>query len=1227
MWVTLRNIMLAALRYDTGRQQSEANSHTLVAHLQLLALDESILGHLSGTPAHAAFVAADDEAQRHLLFSNSYLQDVDGVKSGIVATEGLNTLLKQQAVAVAADTQAAELFWQKCNVLRVLHEQPALPPGLKLALQDILPALDKRQDARIWLRYYAWRKVQYLNRLEEVWLLEDPAFNERALNEQLLQNSDLGLLDLTPFLRLVVRADAPFKPGNTTADEYTAYQKQLQVVSDQLRKEAANITTSSDKTARAGYEKKYQELSQQQAAYAYLLDQKKKELSTLQSWKQSALDFVKENRADTGFVLKETGKALWASAGVTLAEAAVNWYKGKPVDQKLGEKVLAGVAIAAGTALVSYFLGPLGPMAAGLAQNHFFPQPDPLQAGFTALNNKIDAGFARIEAQLAKLQTEVQAGFAKVDARLSKLSDFVVGSTSLQLELQSFKNNIGAADAVLDSIEGEYSALFEQKNHVVLEHKLLEWHQAFGAQLGALVKQFYHRDYDLSRAQLGKTTPAGALPTIVELLITFYQRPDPFYQPFHLTCQDILALANRLRLLVLRYNVVRKKLQDTLSATVVFLASPDKQLLLNKLRDLHLGEADERAAHFAGVLLLDRLVLGPRNHTLYHNLLDYLHEPAKFNMTKGFGLLAPTAAGQQWIPAAGPKGERATWLKLAAVAQNSPARYYLMPCVSPRVATSQGAPDFELLTFYRSSEVPDRLPVNLALGLRDELVFFRPSFEDRLAAQAPPLADAVFANSVEQLLLGQTRLDVRQLDNHRIRLSLPRRENMLEFESYTPIDRSGSPTGPAQYSLRVLMPSGSLSLPMSAEQPNASLHHVLPLLTPDEAGLEIAFEHLLPSGRSELVRSTTSLVGYHDFANDPHHFSKRIGWTTHQALGTYRPAQPGAASTGTTHRAFCHVLAPDEQLESLRSANGRYWLQLEPLPGQREPILQYFDNGQPMGCVFDYYHFKDGNHQVHAELQADGNFVLIDSKGHIVAATHTSGQANCSLHLGDDGQLRLLNPQGFTVHTFARHALRLSRDEKTSYWHSGLKKQFQELVSPDGAYRVKLDFFRGRTERAGYWREVAHPIHGNTTVFDVCELGLRLIRYHDQNGSHEVTFYQRMVPPVTHADDDASSNEARHYWDKCSDDWVNRLKEDVESKEIRVYLDFRANGEVVGLIGSKQIVTFFTYYGLKTVTTLNRPDATLSQGVFLDLSNDGGLRLRDAATSKVLRELMAPPKA
>jgi uncharacterized protein YukE len=1221
LWVTLRNIMLAALRYDAGQQSAEASSRSLVAHLQLLALDEAILDCLAGTPAHAAFVAADDEAQLHLLFSNNYLRDAHE-KPGSAATHGLNKLLTQQAAAVAADGQATELLWQKRNVLRALHGQPPLPLGPEL------PPATERQQVRIWLRYYAWRKVQYLNRLEEVWLLQDPIFDEPALNEQLLHNSDLGLRDLTPFVRPVLRADAPFKPGNTTADEYTAYQKQLQDVSDQLRKEAANIKTSSDGPARAGYEKKYQELSQQQAAYAYLLDQKKKELSTLQSWKQSALNFVKENRADTGFVLKETGKALWASAGVTLAEAAVNWYKGKPVDDKLGEKVLTGVAIAAGTALVSYFLGPLGPMAAGLAQNFFFPQPDPLQAGFTALNNKIDAGFAKIDTQLAKLQADVQAGFARVDARLSKLSEFVVSSTSLQLELQSFKNNIAAADAVLDSMDQEYSNLFERSEHVVQEHKLLEWHQEFGARLGALIKQFYHRDYDLRQARLPEDKPqgssAGSVPTIGELIIQFYQRPEPYYQPFHLTCQDIVALADRLRLLVLRYNVVRKKLQDTLSAAVVFFTPTDKHLLLSKLRDLHLGEADERAAHFAGVLLLDRLVLGRRNHTLYQNVRSYLAQPAEFNMTKGFGLLSPTTAGQEWQPVAGPKGGRVTWLQPGNIAEGSPVRYYLAPQVPERAAPTQ---DYELLSFYRNREIPDRLPVKIALDLRDALVLFAPDFSKHLTAQARPLNDAVFANSFEKFLLDQAPLSAAQLNPEAQVLTLPRRKDALHVQAIPQTDRMGRPTSPLQHWLRLTMQQDQERRDITYNKPYVNFLQIRPLLTPDEVGLELQFQERHYSGQAgNTVLDKVRLMGSHN-AQATGRSDTSMGWTAQQALGTYRPAHPEATRTGSARRAFCHVLAPTEQLESLRSANGRYWLQFEPLPETEEPILQYFDNGQPVGCVFDYYHYT-GNYEVRAKLQADGNFVLTDTNGHVVAATHTDGQPNSSLHLGDDGQLRLLDPRGLVVRTFARQPLRLARVKTTSYWHTGMHKQGETLVSPDGNYRVELDFYRGdKPRKVGIVGGSFSPTHGNVSRYiEVQRLGLQFIRTHNGSHSGSRSFSKELVPPVTHADGDVSGSDVNYFWDKCSDWWIDKLKEDVESKEMRVYLDFRANGDVVGLIGSKQIVTLVRYYGLKTVATLCGPttEFPLKQGVFLDLSNDGGLRLRDALTNTVLNEIMAP---
>ena len=1209
--VEYRNIMLAALRYDSAQREASENSLIQARQVQLLSCEEAITGVLQNTPDYQKYLATDRDIQHNLLLSNEFLR-----KDGYLALRQKLTALNKLVVRheAARDAQARQqLVWVelKALVLPSPHEdeeanQLVASPGL-----------------RPWMRYYAWRRVQLLTCLEQQWLLQEFVADEARLINQLNEGSDLALLHPQQFApRMRLKSPQPAANGavpvllgaSSRSGDFAETQEQLADINARLKQAAADLNGVGlkDTAKLRQYEQKYTDLNQRQAAYTYLLAQKKNALSTAGWAKQAATDWVSSNRADKSAVVLATSKALWAGAGVTLAEALKNHFTNKPVDPEWSQKVLTGVAIAAGTAVATYLLGPVGPMLSGMALGYFYPQPDPVMDKLKSIESKVDLGFQRTEQKLDKLAEQIERGFNDISTKLAGMGQMVLDKIDLQSQLGLFKEDVKHADELLNRLAQPYNRLFlmSVKERTVLTDELLKTHDEFSAKLESLVQRLYRRDYQLELAQLSGTGEGREIePSISQIIIAFYQRPDPqYFQPFHVACRDLSALADRLRLLVLRYFSIRPQLQAVLAAAAVFMEDGSKSLVVARLKDMQRREADERAAYFAGVMLLDRLLLGDNNHTIYQNLKSYLqtNNPApEFNLLKGFGLLAAADASQHYEPQCFSDGLPATWLR-PAQRQGAPARYYLAP-VSREPAKAD--PTYQLFSFWRDNTQPVRLRLHLALAADDRVRLYPATFDGReWLAQAVPISDTVFDNSFEQWALLAEPLEQAAIERKANAGWL--RKNLL----HNHFDL-GLAVQDERLAAKLFWPGGEMPFKGYGQtQMLVGRTSVLPVVEPAAVGLR-----LLESGQA------TPAGGYD--------LTGRFGlWSTQRALGDYKPVVP-ATQVGW-HRAvaeelsqrlpFRHVLYPGDVVQSLRSANGRYWLQLDTYPGN-EPVLYRYADGKRQGSVFDSYDYRDHTGTMRLVLQTDGNLALYDDDAnYAVAATHTTQYPNSCLCLSDQGELQLVGDNGHTVrHTLPLYSVKTKRGGRTSYWRTeSIVNQDQELYSPNGKYRAQLQFCRDADSREANGQHPNETVDGWYRYDSVWRVGFRLVRYRCADGQEEdsVRYVVSLVEPVSHSSDETMS---RYHWDKCSGDVIAYIDDRVsESKQMKVRLDFRVGGEVMGHIVSRQLIIAKNYYGIKAVKQLRGPNTVSRAGVFLVLEDDGNLCIREQGSDQVLAGLL-----
>jgi hypothetical protein len=946
-------------------------------------------------------------------------------------------------------------------------------------------------------------------------------------------------------------------------------------------------------------------------------------------------------------VLKETGKALLMGAGLTLGKALVNWGKGEPVDPNLGEKVMTGLLIGAGTAAVTYLLGPVGPMVSNLALGYFFPQPDPLMDSIKKVQSTLDLGFRQTEKRFDDLARQIGAGFASVIEEVKAAVEHGTAHGDLLNRLHTYQEHVTAADKLLSDMDNAYTVLFgDSPANTLDEAELSKLHTAFTNKVDQLVKLFYHPGYRLLLAQIDTAVPATNTPLAHEL-IRFYQKPGRSFRPFHEACAEVSAITARLRLLVLRYFEIRPRYEKTLAAlTVCFSTSLSKDFLLKQLIDLHRNEDDERAAYFAGVMMLDRLVLGAGNYALYQTLLT--RPPHSLSLLDGFGLVVPDDPTRQLelVPQALPGGEDA-WFRSAPLPA-TPDRYYLRLSAAPKEP-------YELVTFG-DREWPITTPLHVALDLHDRLTFHNKAFTTALSARVLPLQDKAFRNSFEQFVLADRTLPLHELyaqPDHRLLLRLPRQGYQLELSvRQTPYEGSShapfwsssmihSSNGVSAEEIltgidptecfwepqaRILNPKGEAvaqwllpnKVPMLRNLAPAMATAIQPYHTTEAVGVRVNFpfcEGMFPGGKNfewqQAPFSPEPVAGSAD-----HHRLARYGiWTSAQAAGTFRPADLQAP--GASEQAFRHLLFPGQRLVSLRSANGAYWLQFDQHRTD-ERILSLYHRGERGRSVFDKYTYKNSQFAVTAELQDDGNFVLHDATRHAVAATHTNGQWQTFLHLTDDGRLLLRSlADGSIRQTLALHEVNVALEGNRNRWFSGSRiNQDSQLHSANGQYRLE---FMHLLQPSG--------IVYNTGMIPVPDMrdwprhGFSLTIYKDGKAPARREHTKLMIPPLTHNDQDFESNE---YWHHCSDEMIRYLDQVVEnSSQVRTFLEFHGNGELVGMIGTRKTYVWIkSLYGIKPVHSLYRPKQSHPQGAYVRLTDEGKLQVVDTLTGQVITTLL-----
>lgn len=1278
LWGALKTAMFNAVAYEQRDRPAAERDRLLRDSLLLLALDGALCAALP-PKARAAYVAADQQMQNHLLFSNHYRQ-ADYDES---APTSLSAELGRQRQALPADDTDG-LRGRFDDKLALLEALGCLGPDAGVAAED--GSHDRYEtDVTAWTRYYAFRKLTGLGQLEADYYEQNYPLDLKKTTEQLLNGSDLLLAFPELFFRaapapasdpaapLCVQApsrrDSGFFDAADTAlvaqlpggvQEYHHYRDELGKVNGEL---AALVKMVTDPTQTADFARKYGELTQKRDAHTFLLDRKRAELGffrrNLEYGKESTASFFSKNLNNHSAVAIGVLQTMWAGAGVETSKALIDQLMGRQVNgAALAKRLAITAGIAAGTALATYLLGPLGPLVSSAALGYFFPQPDPIKEGLQRIEKSVTQGFREIKNQLAELDIKISQGFATLENSLADWSTYIVDRQRFNALVDQFKKRLREADELMNRADNIHHLVMHPKGATpkpLKEDELQILLDDLRESLEAVIKDLYNRSYSLLTGEIGPKQ-SKADPTIAELLLAFYQQPDTkHFRPFHVACRELLDLAERVQHLTERYFVVRGRCQELLAVVGTFYTTTEALSDKRELRAmlLHLTEVEEheRAVFFDISYGLGRKLLGPNNHTFYHTLHSYWDAPTEFNMLAGFGLLNPGGkqaknkpyhpvhdlrsghpgtelaplpteaadfAYEQWAsPLAKGQLPAQAWLQSAA-RLDAPLRYYVAPPALGGAAPEGHAHAYRVYT-SQSGGAPRPLLLHMALAADDQVLLYDRDFGRPTPARLVPLAHSLFSTSIERWLQAGKPFDITAMLSAR---HIDYYWDLPVTPLFLGISFARETGKPAPLECNIYAPTGGTMY--HKEQfavKNIISEQVGPVFSTEQVGLR-----MMPS------EHVTELAG-----RNVDHISYGL-WSTAMAVGyatatTATNSRPEAPATGQ-RLPFRFAVYSNETVQEMYSPGGTYRLSFE-RNGSYERVLcrsKWDDEKKSYKpenlSPFEQYHYTNNQYNVVCLLQDNGNLVLYVPGGHNVANVRVAATGVCSdgiyldyLYLGEDGRLTLRDLHTgkqrrdvpFFPISFKREEMREGSHLNRLYsgWRMRQKpagSAGERLTSANGRYSVGVEWL---DRLAPAPRIITHNNYRDEYHYYGCALVLR-------DGDTEV----RRLEQTVHLPEILKHPE----WDRCSDEQIDFLDGEVkESSQKIAWLVNEADGTVRGWVGTrKRWLGVKSEYGLKPLPPFYQGNG---RAVYLELTDDGVLQVRDAADEKpALRILLSASK-
>lgn len=1220
----LRDCMLAVLSKSGHNSAALSDPVLFGQYTQILSAQTKIVAQF-----HC------DEKRSDYLEIDKKMQDIALSGFSLIKGENGQDIFSRFALFLEEQSNLLELEEQKS----LFKEQCTYPP-----YSLIFSGGNTKRPSNIQAQlivFYAWRKIVLIEKTQTQFNVNEVEIKKVPIQDCLFNRSDLSLIELSrvPIEQLETTNGKidPFKAQKIADDEYNKARDDLYSIQNQMKTLADSIDLNSSKADIERYHKEYVSLTQKQSAYNYLMEQKSKEASTVEYLKNQIKDNMKSEE-NSSLMIKETGKALLFGAGITIGKSVLNWAKGEAIDPKLGEKVLTGVLIGVGTAATTYLLGPIGPMISNQALGYFFPEPDPLMEGIKNIQKSIDLGFKQTEKRFDEISSELKKGFSEISAQMKEIAEQNKEYTTLNDQIRSFSSLLDDAESLLTEIELQSRGIIDGSKNTILIENLIQTHNSFQSKLEQIIKRIYNPAYCLWSSKMDPKT-SSATESLSDTIITFYRRPNAFFKPYDFVANQIGSLCGRIRLIAYRYFETRAQLERALAVSLIYFSQEgSKDLLRVALLDLHASEESNRADCFAGIIMIERLILG----SSIYNLIQTNKLPAEERLSLKGGFVLESASSKREFYNLKLEKEHSGkdgWFNLTKNTSN-PNRFYFEKMIGDELSSS--------IISFSDKDWPRLLQARIALESSNTLAVYSTDYKRKVLTTPIKATEFELSNLAEKLLIsGEKRTclietKVSDLEYHcpregyKIILSVKKvgltkpvnqgfsRSYLEKIREITSLDITSETWG---LELSVLNSKGkvvalwaALSFPIakavgvgSSKHINAfeiqyrnnsisvRLHLQEFLILGDSITDEISYLELpldfSPVGGSE---------GTHDFLAD---YSFRWGLWTHQNIAS--------SKFGSIHNLedvsrgfFSSILYPNQMLSSMVSANSLFVVRKQ-TTNIDDHVYNLYDGSELIGSIFKGYTYKDNLFKVSVLMQEDGNLVVYDQNKNPVSSTDSHKLGKVFLHLSDSGKLHLRSlDSGSILKTLeTTKSPRISHDGIRNRWFANSRiDQGHSLKSENGDYILKLEH---RSEKNSSGAGTA----GYVPKSDWYRHGYRLRLEKKGEYQKELSSVMLMYPQVSHDDKDSD------YWDKCSEEMISYLDEKVKSSSsVITFLQFFPDGKLTVFIGSKTTYMFVkSYYGIKPVTTLLD---SKDNAEFIRLSNEGRLEVYSKGNNTLLRTLL-----